>query len=155
MSASYLGKAGQFLVMSKLLYRGWNVATPEVDVGDDIFVVRDANGQLIRVQVKTATGKQTSSGIRDQFSVNLAQLVSQVSPMLIYAFVIRFEGGWQGITLIEQKVLLLEHQNSKVGSESGKNLILSFLLKDKHLSCSKRDFSVFLNNFEDFEEILH
>ncbi len=28
--------------MAELLLRGWNVAIPEVDVGDDIFVVRDA-----------------------------------------------------------------------------------------------------------------
>ncbi|MEO0044264.1 MAG: hypothetical protein RL329_3712 [Bacteroidota bacterium] len=28
----YLGKAGQLSVMSNFLIRGWNVATPEVDV---------------------------------------------------------------------------------------------------------------------------
>jgi hypothetical protein len=33
----YLGKAGQQAVMSEFLVRGWNVATPEVDIGDDIF----------------------------------------------------------------------------------------------------------------------
>ena len=34
----YLGKAGHLTVMSEFLTRGWNVAIPEVDVGDDIFV---------------------------------------------------------------------------------------------------------------------
>ena len=34
---------------------GWNVAIPEVDIGDDIFVVQDDNGTLRRVQVKTST----------------------------------------------------------------------------------------------------
>ena len=37
----YLGKAGQLAAMSYFLMRGWNVATPEVDVGDDLFVVED------------------------------------------------------------------------------------------------------------------
>jgi hypothetical protein len=40
----YLGKAGQLLVMSEFLARGWNVATPEVDVGDDLFVIEDKEG---------------------------------------------------------------------------------------------------------------
>lgn len=54
----YLGKAGQLVVMSNFLLRGWNVATPEVDVGDDIFVVEDKKGIFYRVQVKTANAKQ-------------------------------------------------------------------------------------------------
>lgn len=51
----YLGKAGHLNVMSEFLTRGWNVAIPEVDIGDDIFVVQDDNGTLRRVQVKTST----------------------------------------------------------------------------------------------------
>jgi hypothetical protein len=51
----YLGKAGHLTVMSEFLTCGWNVAIPEVDVGDDIFVVQDDNGTLRRVQVKTST----------------------------------------------------------------------------------------------------
>lgn len=34
----YVGRAGQMAVMSEFLVRGYNVAIPEVDVGDDIFV---------------------------------------------------------------------------------------------------------------------
>ena len=54
----YLGKAGHLTVMSEFLTRGWNVAIPEVDVGDDIFVVQDDNGTLRRVQVKTSTSTE-------------------------------------------------------------------------------------------------
>ena len=48
----YLGKAGHLTVMSEFLMLGWNVAIPEVDIGDDIFVVQDDNGTLRRVQVQ-------------------------------------------------------------------------------------------------------
>jgi hypothetical protein len=34
--ALYNGRAGQLAVMAELLLRGWNVAIPEVDVGDDV-----------------------------------------------------------------------------------------------------------------------
>jgi hypothetical protein len=44
--------------MSEFLMRGWNVAVPEVDIGDDIFVVRDENGEFVRVQVKPQLPKR-------------------------------------------------------------------------------------------------
>jgi len=37
----YLGKAGHLMVMAEFLTRGWNVAIPEVDIGNDIFVVHE------------------------------------------------------------------------------------------------------------------
>ena len=42
----YLGKAGHLFIMSEFLMLGWNVAIPEVDIGDDIFVVQDDSGTL-------------------------------------------------------------------------------------------------------------
>lgn len=49
----YLGRAGQMAVMAEFLVRGYNVAIPEVDIGDDIFVVRDDDGEYSRIQVKS------------------------------------------------------------------------------------------------------
>ena len=34
---SHIGKAGHLAAMAEFLLRGYNVAMPEVDVGDDIF----------------------------------------------------------------------------------------------------------------------
>jgi hypothetical protein len=45
----YRGKAGHLYIMSEFLMLVWNVAIPEVDIGDDIFVVQDDNGTLRRV----------------------------------------------------------------------------------------------------------
>ena len=36
--SAYVGKAGQLAVMAEYLMRGYNVAMPEVDEGDDVFV---------------------------------------------------------------------------------------------------------------------
>ena len=47
--------------MSYFLLRGWNVAVPEVDVGDDIFVVDDKKGVFYRIQVKTSQAVEQSS----------------------------------------------------------------------------------------------
>ncbi|HVX01096.1 MAG TPA: hypothetical protein VHA52_11795, partial [Candidatus Babeliaceae bacterium] len=71
---SYLGKAGHLNVMSEFLMLGWNVAIPEVDIGDDIFVVQDDNGTLRRVQVKTSTSTVRTGSFSGQFSVSVKNL---------------------------------------------------------------------------------
>jgi hypothetical protein len=45
-SKSHIGKAGHLAAMAEFLLRGYDVAQPEVDVGDDIFVVHDLSGDM-------------------------------------------------------------------------------------------------------------
>ena len=51
---THFGRAGEYFVMSELLLRGWNVAVPVVDIGDDVFVIDDRDKTTRRVQVKAA-----------------------------------------------------------------------------------------------------
>ena len=37
-SLQHIGKAGHLAVMAEFANRGYNVAIPEIDIGDDIFV---------------------------------------------------------------------------------------------------------------------
>jgi hypothetical protein len=53
----YVGRAGQLAVMAELSWRGYNIAIPEIDIGDDVFAVNDLTGHMWRLQVKTATEK--------------------------------------------------------------------------------------------------
>lgn len=67
--------SGQFVAMSEFLWRGYNVAMPAVDVGEDIFVVEAGDGVLRRVQVKTAgTGRQKNGVKTVQFTLSRSQL---------------------------------------------------------------------------------
>ena len=72
----YIGRAGQLAVMSEFLLRGWNAALPEVDVGDDVFVVKDKGGDLFRIQARPPdrtpwVGRtHTKSATPDQTSKN-------------------------------------------------------------------------------------
>ncbi|MBN8684487.1 MAG: hypothetical protein J0L99_17690 [Chitinophagales bacterium] len=152
----YLGKAGQFVIMSELLCRGWNVAIPEVDVGDDIFVVRDINGDLIRVQVKTASGRLLANqAVQAQFNINIQQLKTISPPLLVYAFVIRFADTWQKPILIRQNLLNELYQLNNIGSSSGNQLFLRITVKDNLVSCGNINLSEYLNSFQDFPIILH
>lgn len=86
----YVGKAGHLFVMSEFLMPGWNVAIPEVDIGDDIFVVQDSNGTLRRVQVKTSTSKNRKMTFSGQFSASVKNLHNITTSFVYYIFIVRY-----------------------------------------------------------------
>ena len=90
----YLGKAGHLAVMSEFLMLGWNVAIPEVDIGDDIFVVQDDNGMLRRVQVKTSTATIRKTTFSGKFNISLKNLRNISNILVHYVFVVRENNSW-------------------------------------------------------------
>jgi hypothetical protein len=98
----YLGKAVHLAAMSEFLIRGWNVAIPEVDIGDDIFVVQDDNGILRRVQVKTSASKTKKIGFSAQFKVPISQLRNIANIPVHYVFVVRHLDQWSKPVIIRQ-----------------------------------------------------
>lgn len=76
MSTSYTGKAGQLFAMSEFLMLGYNVAIPEVDRGDDIFVVRDSMVLLVGFRLK----QQQPEVAGKDLGLNFLYLVSNSSP---------------------------------------------------------------------------
>ncbi len=152
---SYTGKAGHFLVMSEFLMRGWNVAIPEVDRGDDIFVVKDDDGDMKRVQVKTANANRTLRGYSTQFNVPKKQLNTQFTPDLTYCFVVRIGNKWKHIIVIDRDKLNSEHLTNNVGSPTSKSVIFTFILKNKKLTCSNINFTTSISDFSNFPIILH
>src|SRR5947209_4745169 len=105
---SYVGKAGQFAVMAEFLLRGYNVAMPEVDEGDDIFVVHNRQGRLWRIQVKTAVGKPSGGGHRGKFAVSRRQLSASKTPDLFYVLCLRCGRAWEYLIFSRER-LLREH----------------------------------------------
>jgi hypothetical protein len=51
----YTGAGGEYFVSSEFLMNGWNVASPEVDVGTDTFIVDDHTQKTksYQIQIKT------------------------------------------------------------------------------------------------------
>lgn len=150
----YIGKAGQLYVMSEFLIRGWNVAMPEVDTGDDIFVVEDENETFYRVQVKTANAVQRKNGSSAQFNVPMSQL-GEFELGIYYVFLIREKNNWSKMLLIPQGSIYYHHKNNVIGSVYEKNLTLYFSIKDDKITCSNLDFTEYINNFNDFPIVNH
>jgi hypothetical protein len=146
----YLGKAGHLTVMSEFLTRGWNVAIPEVDIGDDIFVVQDDNGTLRRVQVKTSASTIRQSSFSGQFNVPLPQLKNITNIPVHYLFIVRHNYGWTKPVIIRQDYLLDHWQTDKIGSVHENSLNLYFSYSTDTVECSGFDFSKYVSDFSDY-----
>ena len=149
----YLGKAGHLSVMSEFLIRGWNVAIPEVDIGDDIFVVQDDNGTLRRVQVKISTSTVTQNSFSGQFFIPLKQLANITNIPVHYVFVVRHNDQWTKPVIIRQDYLLDYLQNAKIGSEHEGNLNLYFSYSTYLVECSGLDLSKYISDFVTVQQI--
>lgn len=102
----YRGASGQMAVMSEFLYRLMNVAIPEVDIGDDIFVVRERDETVTRVQVKYSKAElQASGSYVAQFNLPWEQLDRDDSPALVYVLAVRHQDRWSDFIVIRRFVL--------------------------------------------------
>lgn len=151
----YLGKAGHLAIMSEFLMLGWNVAIPEVDIGDDIFVVQDDNGTLRRVQVKTSNTTSRKESFSGQFSVSVKNLRNISNIPVHYVFIVRHNGEWSKPVIIRQDYLLNHFENDKVGSESKGNVTFYFSFSKGKTECSGQDFTKYISDYTDFPIIEH
>jgi hypothetical protein len=116
---AFFGRSGHLAVMSEFLHRRINVAIPEVDVGDDVFVVKGSDDTVTRVQVKSATATPQADSYFALFNVPLAQLsVPRDTPALVYIFVARFQNRWSEFIVIRRSTLF-----ARVTEGGGKRIV--------------------------------
>ena len=151
----YIGKAGHLAVMAEFLLRGWNVAIPEVDAGDDIFVVQDDNGTLRRVQVKTSMATERSKTFSGQFQIPLKQLRNIRDILVHYVLIVRDKDKWTTPVIISQDILLDYFENSKIGSEHNGYINLYLSYSPDKVECSGLDFSSHVGDYTDFPVLEH
>jgi hypothetical protein len=98
---SYLGMAGHHAAMSEFLYRGYNVAVPAVDIGDDAYVVEDRMGTMWRLQVKTSDQPEASVGT---YLLSRRQLREIKANELFFMFMLRWEDRWRFVLIRRDKL---------------------------------------------------
>lgn len=118
---AFTGRSGHLAVMAEFLYRLINVAIPEVDVGDDVFVVKGDSAEVVRVQVKTATAIEQVKSYVALVNVPESQLqVPQDNPPLVYAFPVRRkkgkEGRWSDFIVIRRETLFVLYDKRQAGT---------------------------------------
>lgn len=151
--STYFGKAGHLFVMSELLLRGWNVAIPEIDQGDDIFVVRHGDSNYRRMQVKSANALVRGKTISVQYSISKLLLVPSGSE-IDFVFVVRHELQWKYLFIISSDKLRNFIGDKALLNPKPLNLTIS-ISSNSVIKCRKQDFGGFLNNFSDYPHISH
>ena len=128
-STHYVGKAGHLALMGEICVRGYNVSMPEIDKGDDIFVVNDATGAMWRVQAKTSLGAQQKKSRRFQFRVRTNQFTTAQTPDLHFAFIMRKNRRWFFL-MMDRAVLRNYVRNQQMGTASGLYTQFTMVLHD-------------------------
>jgi hypothetical protein len=82
---NFVGKAGEFAVMSELLFWGYNASVMTVDSGIDVVASKD--NKYFHIQVKTSVEKDGDG--RFQFSIKNNSFISQNGSNMFYVFVLR------------------------------------------------------------------
>lgn len=143
-SRQYVGKAGHLAIMAEFLLRGYNVAMPEVDIGDDIFVVSDDAGRLWRVQVKTGIAKVKGNGYEVKVAASLRQLKHKRTPDLFYVLALRLGERWEFL-ILPRVQLRDEHLVHNAGSPSEDRVLFTLRVDGAGVFCSGRDWQAWRN----------
>jgi hypothetical protein len=151
----YLGEAGQAAASSYFLARGWNIATPRVDIGDDLLVIEDEKGFFTRLQIKTTQAIDRKESFSGRFKLPMKQLQKQYIPDLYYMFMVYRENEWLHKVIMPRETVLDYHIKQGMGSLVGDNLNIYFSFQNNKVICSKVDITEFYNNFRAFPIIPH
>ena len=152
-STQYIGKAGHLAVMGELALRGYNVAMPEIDKGDDIFVVRNDTGAMWRLQVKTSLGTRQTTSKRFQFRIREDSIHNSQNPDLHFVFAMRCKGTWRYL-IMDRPVLRNYVINHDLGSPSGAYRQVVITLTDSNkATCSGQDLTNHLSDWNTWPEI--
>lgn len=114
---NFFGKAGEYAVMSELLFKGFNANNMAVDEGIDIIASKDNNFYFI--QVKTVTlrmNRRASAKIKQK---NFDRFINQ---QMRYVIAVRCDKEIRFFTLSNHDIQLLHHNKALSISEKTKDI---------------------------------
>lgn len=143
--SSFIGKAGEHLVCSELLFRGFNASIMGVDTGLDIVATKD--NQLFGIQVKTSNLNKFNTYV---FSVRKVSFERHSSHGVFYVFILHKSSKNEFLILpyneMEKKVY------EKAILEVNKNKYYRINIKFKNNKCYlgniNHDVCYYLNNWD-------
>lgn len=142
---SYTGKAGEHLVCSELLFRGFNASIMSVDVGMDIVATKD--NQLFGIQVKTSNLNKFDTYVFDVRRVSFAR---HNSGSIFYVFVLHEDNANQFLILPYQEMEKKVHEKAILEVGHGKRYRINIKIRDKkiYLGNKEHEMNYYLNNWK-------
>lgn len=150
-SGDYVGKAGEHLVASKLLFLRHDVSFPVVDIGADLITTNSSGHDF--VQVKTAVSKENSYRI----GIRVNAFKKNAGKNMFYVFVLRqhlISGTTVHFLVFPHRTLenYIAQEHIQQGS---KNISMKFIEKNGRLLLGpqKLDVSYYRDNWIPFSAI--
>ena len=145
----YIGRSGELAVLSEFLSRGYNAATPEIDIGEDVFVIEDGQEGYWPVQVKTATSEELQDGsCHAQFTFRRDQLLKAPNVELTYVLALRQNHRWTSFLVIPRRSLERLYRLGHLGSQRGEVLTWEFVYEGSTRRCQQANFTAFESDWD-------
>jgi Holliday junction resolvase-like predicted endonuclease len=141
----YTGKAGEHLVCSELLFRGYNASIMSVDMGIDIIATK--HNKLFSIQVKTAN---LNTFNYYNFDIRKTSFQKAHSGTVFYLFVLKGKNANNFFILphilVEQKV----HEKAILEINKGNTYRVNIKMRDGkiYLGTKEHEMSYYFNNWD-------
>jgi len=142
---SFTGKAGEHLVCSELLFRGFNASIMSVDVGIDIAATKE--NKFFGIQIKTAHKNRFNTYA---FHIRSSAFERHNQGNIFYIFVLR-EGGKNNFLILpssEVERKIKEGAIFSVNRQTGYALNIKFRDGKVYLGNMEHEISYFLSNWD-------
>lgn len=143
--SGFTGKAGEHLVCSELLFRGFNASIMSVDVGIDIVATKD--NQMLGIQVKTSNLNKFNTYV---FDVRKVSFERHNTGNVFYIFVLHEgkENNYLILSFLEMERKVHEKAILEVGH--GKRYRVNIKMRDDkiYLGNTDNEMGYFLNNWD-------
>lgn len=141
----YTGKAGEYLVCSELLFRGFNASIMSVDVGMDIIATKD--NKLFSVQVKTSNLNKFDTYV---FDVRKVSFERHDSGNIYYVFVLhgKMKSNFLILPYHEMEKKVHEKAILEVGHGKRYRVNIKFRNEKIYLGNVNHEMGYFLDNWE-------
>lgn len=140
-STNFMGKAGEYAVMSELLFWGYNASLMSVDVGID--VVANKNNRYFHIQVKTSTPQNNGKFF---FSIKKKAFDENNSASTYYVFVMREKLSCSFAILPSSHLHNLRVTNV-INGQNDLPISITHDDKGKHYELNGSDITAWINNF--------
>lgn len=143
--SGFTGKAGEHLVCSELLFRGFNASIMSVDVGMDIIATK--NNQLIGIQVKTSNLNSYDTYV---FDVRKVSFQRHDTGNIFYIFVLHGKGGSNFLILPyhEMEKKIKEKAIREVGHGNRYRVNIKTREEKVYLGTKEHEMNYYLNNWD-------
>ncbi len=138
----FIGRGGEYAVMSELLFRGFNVSLMSVDKGVDIVAANDKD-KYFHIQVKTAN---TKDGIC-QFGIKRKSFDANHSSQTFYVFVLRKESRCDFVVMPNSQIANFVTLGVIKGQDTLSVRIAYDSRTRRHTLNGGQDISIFVNRF--------